>query len=146
MEKRHNFWQSKDHNLKRRRENQTDDPIFFICFSSPVSENHSSIWKLSKLIFMGSPLAHYGLQNTWILEVKAVRLGFVPFDSENIHIEESKKAGFTFSIELRTNSKFFRVISWSISIVNCLSFHGSAIVHSTIVGLSKTFTTNISTY
>ena len=38
-------------------------------------------------------------------------------DSGNIHIEESKKPGFTFSIELRTNSKSFRVISWSSGLV-----------------------------
>ena len=42
---------------------------------------------------------------------KAVRLGFCPLNSKNIHTEESKKQGFNFSIELRVNSKIFRVIS-----------------------------------
>ena len=32
-----------------------------------------------------------------------------PFDSENKQIEESKKPGFTFYIELRINSETFRV-------------------------------------
>ena len=34
------------------------------------------------------------------------------FDLANIHIEEGKKPGVTFSIELRRNSKIFTVISW----------------------------------
>ena len=32
----------------------------------------------SFLLLWGHPLVHFGLQNTWILEVKAVRLGFCP--------------------------------------------------------------------
>ena len=38
---------------------------------------------------------------------------FMPFDSRNINIQRSKKTGFTFSIELKTNSKIFRFIPWS---------------------------------
>ena len=34
---------------------------------------------------------------------------------QETHIEESKKRGFTFSIQLRIISKIFRVLSWSIS-------------------------------
>ena len=39
---------------------------------------------------------------------------FCPVRFRNIHIEESKKPGFTFSIKLRIHSKHFRVISSSI--------------------------------
>ena len=66
-------------------------------------------------------LVHSGLRNTWILEVKTARLGFCPFNSGNIHIEESKKPGFTFSFKLRINFKIFRVISWSIAASTLLS-------------------------
>ena len=45
-------------------------------------------------------------------------LNFVPFDSGNIHIEESKKSGFTFSFELRINSKILRVISGCTTLVD----------------------------
>ena len=44
----------------------------------------------------GHPLVHSGLENTRILEVKAVRLGFCPFDLGNIYIEENKKPGLLF--------------------------------------------------
>ena len=36
------------------------------------------------------------------LEVEAVNQNFVSLDSESIQIKESKKLGFTFSIEMRT--------------------------------------------
>ena len=84
IQKGHNFLQIKDHNSGRRHETQTNDPIFFICFSST-----NCLWnsffhlKIVKIYFHEVPLsAHSGLQNTWILEV-------------------------------RTNSKIFRVLSWS---------------------------------
>ena len=32
------------------------------------------------------------------------------------------------------------------SIINCLSFHGSVVLDSTIVGALRTFTTNVSTF
>ena len=114
MQKGHNFWQFKDHNSGRRHENQTNDPIFFICFSSPNCLGNSFFHlKIVKIHFHGvPPLAHSGLQNTWILVVKAARWWFCPvqfrFDS---HIEESKKPGFIFSIELKIGN--LRVISLS---------------------------------
>ena len=80
IQKRDNFWQLKDHNSGRRHENKTNDPIFFICFSrSNCFWNSIFYLKIVKIHFHGiPPLAHSGLQNTWILEVKAVRLGFCP--------------------------------------------------------------------
>ena len=39
---------------------------------------------------------------------------FVPFDSGNMQIEESKKQGFKFSIKLTMYSKLFKVIFWKI--------------------------------
>ena len=80
MQKGHNFWQFKDHNSGRRHENQTNDPIFFTCFSSPNCLGNSFFHlKIVKIHFHGVlPLAYSGLQNNWILEVKAVRLGFSP--------------------------------------------------------------------
>ena len=106
MQKRHNFWEFKDHNSGRRHENQTNDPIFFICISSPNCIGNSFLHlKIVKIHFHRvPPLTYSGLQNAWILEVKAVR---------NIHTEENKQSGFTFSIELRIKFKIFTVISWS---------------------------------
>ena len=54
--------------------------FFFISFSSPNSLGKSFFHlKIVKILFHGiSSLAHCGLQNTWILEVKAVRLRFCP--------------------------------------------------------------------
>ena len=101
------------HSSGRRHENQTNSPIFFIGFSSPNCLGNSFFHlKNVKIHFYEvPPFFHSGLQNTWILEVEAMR--FVPFNSENIHNEESKKPGFTCPIKLRTNSKIFSVISWS---------------------------------
>ena len=78
MQKGHNFWQIKDHNSGRRHKNRTNDPIFLICFKSPNCLGNSFFHlKVVKIHFHGVPhLAYSGLQNTWILEVKAVRLGF----------------------------------------------------------------------
>ena len=61
----------------------------------------------------GPPFGTFCLQNTLILEVKAVRLGFCLlfclFDSGKIHIDDNKKPGFTFSLELGITSNIFRV-------------------------------------
>ena len=78
FQKGYNFWQFKEHKSGRRYENNTNDPIVFICFSSPnclwtsffAFKNCQNSW--------GYPLFHSGLQNTWILELKAVRLMFSP--------------------------------------------------------------------
>ena len=109
------FWQFKDHNSGRRHEKQTINPILFICFSSPNCLWNSFLQlKIIKIHFYGLPaLVHSGLQNTWILEVKAVRLGFCTVWFRKHTLEESKKTGFIFSIKLRINSKIFREVSWS---------------------------------
>ena len=54
-------------------------PFFSSAFRAlTVKKPHFCILNLSKFIFLGHPFVHSGLQNTWILEVKAVRLGFCP--------------------------------------------------------------------
>ena len=47
------------------------------------------------------------------LEVEAVNQNFVSLDSESIQIKESKKLGFTFSIEMNQ----IDLISWSIWVI-----------------------------
>ena len=77
------------------------------------------LWKflyleLLKFILMGSLFGPFW--SAKILEFWKWKLwnqNFFRFDSGNIHIEETKKTVFNFSIELRINSKIFRVISWS---------------------------------
>ena len=59
------------------------------------------VWKLSKFIFVGSPV--WSILVSKIPDFRRWKLwdkNFVPFHSGNIHIKESKKPGFTFSIEL----------------------------------------------
>ena len=79
MQKGHNFWQFKDYNSRRRHENHTNDSIFFICVSSPNCLGNSFFHlKIVKIHFHVVPsFSHSGLQNTWILETKAVILGLV---------------------------------------------------------------------
>ena len=97
LQKGHNFWQFKDHKSGRRYENKVYDPIFFICFSSSVKKPHFCILNLSKFIFLGHPFVHSGLQNTWILEVKAVRLGFCPIRfKKDTHWEKWKTRFYFF--------------------------------------------------
>ena len=64
-------------------------------------------------------------------------LDFVQMNSGNIHIEESKEPGFNFSIKLRINSRFFRVISWSNRL--CLTMLWAIMTH------NDTMTQNIHT-
>ena len=76
LQKMHYFGQFKDHNSRRKKGNYTNDSIFSSTFwAVTVCDIHFCIWKLSKFIFMGSsfPFVCSGLQNTWILEVYAVR-------------------------------------------------------------------------
>ena len=105
------------------------------------------------------PSVHSGLPNTWILEVKALRLGFCPRSIQEKYIlRESKKPGFTFSTELRINPKFsglshgiFSMITWMKKVDNyqiakfslrvllnfCLSFGQISLVLFTKVLLIK---------
>ena len=114
MQKGQNFWQFKDHNSKRRHENQTNDPISFICFSSPNcfgnSSFHLKIVKINfhgVLIFHDNPLALYGLQNTWILETKAVRFGFFFRLIQKIYtLRKVKKQVLLFLSSWEQNPKF----------------------------------------
>ena len=68
-----------------------------------VCDIYFCIWKMSKFVFMGSPL--WSILVCKIPEYWRWKLwdqNFVLFDWGNIHIKESKEPGFTFSIELRT--------------------------------------------
>ena len=68
-----------------------------------ICDIHFCTWKMSKFVFMGSPL--WSILVCKIPEFWGWKLwnqNLVPFDSGNIHIKESKEPGFTFSIELRT--------------------------------------------
>ena len=65
-----------------------------------VCDIHFCIWNLSKFIFMGSPFLFILVRKIpefwwW----KLWEQNFVPLNSENIHIKESKKLGFPFSVE-----------------------------------------------
>ena len=109
------FWVIQEPQLRKEKRKLDKWPHFSIYFLSSNCLWHSFVHlKIVKIHFHGVPsLVYSGLQNTWILGVKAVRLWFCFIWFRSIHIEESKKTGFTFSIELRINSKIFRVISWS---------------------------------
>ena len=103
-----------------KKGNYTNEPIFFQRFK---------LWLFVIFIFVfencqnsfswGLPLVHSGLQNTWILEVKAVRSEFCLVRFRNIHIKESQKPGFTFSINWRTKFVWTHVLNmlnlWEIS-------------------------------
>ena len=92
-----------------KKETRQMSPFYSSTFwALTVCDIHFCIWKLSKFISMASSL--------WsILVCKIPKFwrwklwdqNFVPFNSGNIHIKESKKPSFTFCIELRTN------IAWS---------------------------------
>ena len=77
LKKGHSFWQFKDHNSGAKYENKTNNPI---CFSSPNCLRTSFLHlKIFNIHFHGVPLWSILVsKNTWILEVKAVRLGFCP--------------------------------------------------------------------
>ena len=84
-----------------------------------ISDISCCMRNLLKLIFMGSPLWFtlvYKIAEFW--RWKLWDQNFDLLNSGNIHIKESKRPGFTFSIELRINSKNFRVISWSIQSIS----------------------------
>ena len=96
-----------------KRETRQMVSFFSSTFSAlTVCDIHSCIWKLAKFIFMRFPLRSIlacKIHNSW--RWKLWDQNFVPFDSGNIQIKESKETGFTFSIETRT--KFF----WSHSLL-----------------------------
>ena len=69
--------------------------------------------KIVKIHFQGfSPLGHSGLQTIWILELKT--WDFVPFDSGNVNIKESKNIYFFFRVENQ-----ICLISWPMNILHC---------------------------
>ena len=116
MQKRDNFWQSKEHNSGGKRQNYTNEPGFFSStfWALTACDIHFCIWKLSKFIFMRSALWSIlvcKIPEFWRWKLRNQNV--FPFDSGNMHIEKSKKPGFTFSIGLRINSKISRAISWS---------------------------------
>ena len=95
------FGQFKGHNSVRKKETEQMTPFLLLLF---VCDIHFFIWKLSKFIFMGPSLwSILFCKIPEFLEVEAVNQNFVSLDSESIQIKESKKLGFTFSIEMRTN-------------------------------------------
>ena len=77
--------------------------------SLTVSESHFSVWKLSKLIFIGSPLSpimvckipEFWRWKLWLQD-------FVSFNSENIHFEESKKNKFYFFYRVENKFQNFK--------------------------------------
>ena len=91
-----------------KKETRQMTPFFHLLFELlTICDIHFYIWKMSKFVFMGSPL--WSILICKISEFWRWKLwdqNFVPFDSGNIHIKESKEPGFTFSIELWT--KFVR--------------------------------------
>ena len=57
LQKMCNFRQFKDHNSGKNKGNQRNDPIFWFTFwALSVCDIHFCIWKISKFVFMGSPL------------------------------------------------------------------------------------------
>ena len=88
-----------------KKETTQITPFFFSSTFSALTVRDIHFWilKLPKFIFMRSPL--WSILVCKIPEFWRWKLwdqNFVPFDSGNTHIRESKKPGFTFSIELRT--------------------------------------------
>ena len=80
------------------------------CWVLTVCDIHFSVWKWSKFNFVGSYL--WFILICKISEFSRWKLwdqNFVPFPSGNIHIKESKKPSFTFSIELRTKLLWSKV-------------------------------------
>ena len=89
-------------------------PFFSSTFwALTVCDIHFYVWKMSKFIFMRSPL-----WSTLVCKIpefwrwKLWDQNLVPLDSGNIHIKESKKPGFTFSVELRTKFVWPDSLSW----------------------------------
>ena len=108
--KMHYFGQFKGHNSGRKKVNYKKWPHFFhLRFELRLWYSFLYL-KMSKFIFMGSPLWYIlvcKIPEIW--RWKLWDQNFVPFDSGNIHIKESKKAGFTFS---RVENQIC-LISWS---------------------------------
>ena len=79
-------------------------PVFSSIFwALTVFDIHFCIWKMWKFVFMGSPfwsILFCKMPEFW--RWKLWDQNFVPFDSGNIRIRESKEPIFTFLIELRT--------------------------------------------
>ena len=101
LQKRHYFGQFKDNNSGGEKRKLDKWPLFFICV---LSSNCLWYWflylKIVKIHFHWGPhLVHSGLQNIWILYVKAVRSAFCPVRFRK-----------HWNIELR-----ICLISWSIS-------------------------------
>ena len=116
-----------------KKETRQMNPLFSTTFwALTICDNNCCIWKLLKLNFMGSTFL-----STMVYKIaefcrwKLWDQNFSLLDSRNIHIQESKKYGFTFSVELRANFKIFSVISWSIQsaaksgIVESLKHHST---------------------
>ena len=90
-----------------------------------VCDIYICICKISKFLFMGSTVWSILVCKTpefWRWKLRDQN--FVPFDSGNIHIKESKKTGFTFLVKLRTK---FASILWS-TIILWISGHISGAV------------------
>ena len=118
---------------------KTNYPIFSSPFwALAVSDIHFCIWKLSKFIFIGSPL--WSILVCKIPELWRWKLwdqNFVSFKSGYKQIKKSKKPGFTFSLELRTKfvwshslwqllakkkQKTFFLVLWKMSFSTRLTF------------------------
>ena len=101
------FGQFKDHKSEAKKETREIIPFFHLT----VRSIHFCIWKLSKFIFIAlllwfilvCKIPEFWSWNLW-------DQNFVPFDSANIHIKESKKPSFTCSIKLRTKFVWSHVL------------------------------------
>ena len=103
MQKIHHFGKFKDYKSRRKKETRQISPFFSSTFwALTVCGIHFCIWKLSKFINMGSSLCSIlvcKIPEFW--RWKLWDQNFIPLNSGNLHIKESKKLSFTFSIELR---------------------------------------------
>ena len=107
IQKGHSFWKIKDHESGRK-------PHFFLCFSSPNCLGNSFFHlKIVKIRFHGVlPWAYSGLQNTWTLEIKAVRLGLCPVWFRKYTHWGHWKTRFYCFYRVENEFQIFKVISW----------------------------------
>ena len=106
------------HNSGRKYEHQTNDHIFFICFLSPNCFGDSFFQlKIVKIHFHRSLLWPIVVWKIMTFGGDTCEIQIFSCSIQKIYtLRKKNKPGFTFSIELRTNSKIFRVISWSIDV------------------------------
>ena len=97
LQKMHYFGQFKDHNSGSKKRKLYKWP-HFVHLLFELCLGYSFLYsKIVKIHFHGvSFLVHSGLQNIWILEVKAVRLGFSPVRFKKHTLGKMKSQVFYF--------------------------------------------------